>query len=154
MRKGSRVERAALVLLAAVVVVMSGGGARAEEWEPWAAGEEFPTLSPPADESASAGDPSDSGVDGPAALPLIGLVRVYQAWFSPVYGSRCQMLPSCSRYCVDAIRKHGPLLGIVMTSGRLLHEPDERRYAAIRVSGREYRFLDPVENNDFWFAAE
>ncbi len=134
-----------------IVLALSGPAAGAQDFGPWDAGERFPAL-PSAGERASSGEEAAvSGADGPAALPLVALVRFYQAWFSPVYGGGCRMAPSCSGYCVDAIRKHGPLLGIVMTSGRLQHEPDERRDAPIRISGREYRFLDPVENNDFWF---
>ncbi len=147
-------SNAAFVVVAAILVALSCGSACAEEWGPWTAGEEFPALPSRAEEDVHGEKPAVSGADGPAALPLIGLVRVYQTWFSPVYGDRCQMVPSCSRYCIDAIRKHGPVLGIVMTSGRLQHEADERRYAPIRVSGRRYLFVDPVENNDFWFGAQ
>ncbi len=142
-----------LVLVAAILVGSSGVVVRAEEWGPWPAGEEFPALRSPAEEDRPGGDAASSGVDGTASLPLIALVRVYQIYVSPVYGNRCPMSPSCSHYGIDAIRKHGPVVGIVMTSGRLMHEADERKIAPIRKSGERYLFFDPVENNDFWFGS-
>ena len=146
-------SNAMLAVVAAILVALSCGVARAEEWGPWAAGQDFPALPSPADETPPGGKAAVSSADGPAGLPLVTLIRLYQAWFSPVYGDRCPMTPSCSQYGVDAIRKHGPVVGVVMTSGRLMHEADERRYAPIRVSGPRYLFVDPVENNDFWFGA-
>lgn len=128
------------VLLAAIVFAVSARGARAAEWGPW-------------EERSPAPLATAARSEGTAGLPLIALIRVYQAWLSPVYGDRCPMTPSCSRYAADAIRKHGPVLGIVMTSGRLMHEADERRFAPIRTSGGRTLFFDPVENNDFWFDA-
>ncbi len=131
---------AAVLVAAAIVVVLPAAGARGQEWGPWENGR------PAASEA-------DAPAGGPAGLPLIALIRAYQAWLSPVYGDRCPMTPSCSHYAVDAIRKHGPIVGIVMTSGRLMHEADERKVAPIRKTGERYLFFDPVENNDFWFAA-
>ena len=145
--------KAMFLLAMAIVVTMSGVVVRAEEWGPWTAGEAFPALQSPAEEDRPVGRAAVSSVDGTGSLPLIALVRVYQAYVSPVYGTRCPMSPSCSQYGIDAIRKHGPVIGIVMTSGRLMHEADERKIAPIRRSGERYLFLDPVENNDFWFGA-
>ncbi len=138
----SRGRRSAVtaVLVAAIVFAVSARGARAAEWGPW-------------EERSPAALATAASSEGTAGLPLIALIRVYQAWLSPVYGERCPMTPSCSHYAVDAIRKHGPVLGIVMTSGRLLHEADERRFAPIRTSAGRHLFFDPVENNDFWFRA-
>ncbi len=127
-----------VLVVATVVIALSAGRATAAEWGPW-------------EENRSAEPAVAARDEGIAGLPLTALIRVYQAWLSPVYGDRCPMTPSCSHYAVDAIRKHGPVLGLVMTSGRLLHEADERRFAPIRTSGGRYLFFDPVENNDFWF---
>ncbi len=138
--KSNGLRPAATVLLVAAIVVVSPGVPRAGEWGPW-------------DEQRPAPGAAAARSEGTAALPLIALIRVYQAWLSPVYGDRCPMTPSCSHYAVDAIGKHGPVLGIVMASGRLLHEQDERRVAPIRRAGDRYLFFDPVENNDFWFDA-
>ena len=67
-------------------------------------------------------------------------------------GHRCPMYPSCSAYARDAVKKHGPLLGWIMTSDRLVRcGRDELKLGpAIRVNGSNQTY-DPVENNDFWW---
>ena len=42
---------------------------------------------------------------------LVGLVRLYQLLLSPVLGSNCRFLPSCSAYTVEALRAHGAIAG-------------------------------------------
>ncbi len=42
---------------------------------------------------------------------LIGLVRFYQLFISPVIGPRCRFYPSCSHYTIEAIKLHGVLKG-------------------------------------------
>jgi len=83
----------------------------------------------------------------------MSMVRLYQVYISPVYGSRCPMYPTCSQYSIEAIKKHGSLVGSLMTVGRLMHEADERRFVPLQKVGDRYRFMDPVSNNDFWFSA-
>jgi uncharacterized protein len=46
------------------------------------------------------------------ALPLIALIRIYQWGISPLLGPRCRFTPSCSRYAVEALQKHGLIKGI------------------------------------------
>lgn len=45
------------------------------------------------------------------ALPLVGLVKIYQYAISPMLGSRCRFEPSCSRYAVEALQRHGAFKG-------------------------------------------
>ena len=87
-----------------------------------------------------------------AAGPLDATVRFFQRYIYPVDGPRCRMYPTCSAYALQAIDKHGPLVGGIMAVDRLLHEsdPGEHRHP-VRLGGR-IRFHDPVEDNDFWFA--
>ena len=82
----------------------------------------------------------------------IGGVRFYQHYISPVIGDRCPMYPSCSAYSIEAIKKHGFFIGIIMTADRLIHESDEMNLAPLIQIGDELRAWDPVENNDFWWA--
>jgi len=145
-------SRITVLLAAAIVAGAAAGSARAGEWGPWSAGGGFPALLSPGEAERPAESAAVAPPEGAASLPLIALIRLYRAWLSPVYGDRCPMVPSCSRYAIDAIGKHGPVLGVVMASGRLMHEADERTFAPIRKSGDRYLFFDPVENNDFWFA--
>ena len=78
--------------------------------------------------------------------------RLFQEYISPVDGDRCPSYPTCSQYGLEAVRKHGVLMGLVMSFDRLIHESDEiRRAPLIRVHD-SYRYYDPVENNDFWWS--
>lgn len=45
---------------------------------------------------------------------LIGLVRLYQRYLSPLLGSNCRYTPTCSEYMIEAIRIHGALKGTWM----------------------------------------
>ena len=82
---------------------------------------------------------------------LIGCVKIYQEYISPVRGGYCPMYPSCSEYSIQAIKKHGFFIGIMMTADRLIHENNEMDSAPVVKRGDEMRFYDPVENNDFWW---
>lgn len=42
---------------------------------------------------------------------LVGVIRGYQLFLSPVLGSNCRYYPSCSHYAKEAIEKHGALKG-------------------------------------------
>jgi hypothetical protein len=109
--------------------------------EPW--GKETFSRAAPAPEQEKA-----LSLGQRAASGLIGIFRTY---ISPVDGDRCPSYPSCSQYGLEAIRKHGVLVGLVMTFDRLIHESDEIRIAPpVKVSD-SYRYYDPVENNDFWW---
>ena len=82
---------------------------------------------------------------------LIQTVKFYQHFISPVIGSRCPMYPSCSAYSIEAIEKHGALIGFVMTADRLIHEVNEQDHAPVIKKEGRWRYYDPVSNNDFWW---
>lgn len=50
---------------------------------------------------------------------LIGLIRAYRAIISPWFPSSCRFHPTCSRYGMDAIRRHGALKGGWLTVKRI-----------------------------------
>jgi len=54
------------------------------------------------------------------ALPLIGLVRLYQYILSPLLPGACRYSPTCSEYSIQALRKHGVLRGMWLTLKRFL----------------------------------
>jgi uncharacterized protein len=55
------------------------------------------------------------------ALPLVGLIRLYQLLVSPlVPAGTCKYHPTCSAYAIDALRTHGLLRGGVLAAWRLL----------------------------------
>ena len=52
---------------------------------------------------------------------LIGLVRVYQKYLSPLKGhSTCIYFPTCSQYAIEAIDKYGALKGGLLAVWRIL----------------------------------
>lgn len=75
----------------------------------------------------------------------------YKNHISPVDGSRCPSMPSCSSYSVQAFKRHGFFIGWVMTVDRLLHEGDESRVSPLVYVDGEWKIFDPIENNDFWW---
>ncbi|MFO8023306.1 MAG: membrane protein insertion efficiency factor YidD [Perlabentimonas sp.] len=38
-------------------------------------------------------------------------IRLYQIVVSPFFPASCRYTPTCSTYCMEAIKKHGPLKG-------------------------------------------
>ena len=51
---------------------------------------------------------------------LIFFVRVYKVVLSPLLGDCCRFEPTCSAYCVEALRAHGAIRGVWLTVKRLL----------------------------------
>ncbi|WP_419187671.1 membrane protein insertion efficiency factor YidD [Stieleria bergensis] len=51
---------------------------------------------------------------------MIGLVRFYQRWISPLKPPSCRFSPTCSQYAVEAIRNRGPLVGFYLAIRRIL----------------------------------
>jgi len=47
------------------------------------------------------------------------LLRVYQRWLSPALGPACRYVPTCSEYALEAVERHGVLLGALLAAGRL-----------------------------------
>lgn len=50
---------------------------------------------------------------------LVWIVKAYQLVLSPFFGQQCRFYPTCSHYAVEAIQKHGALLGSYYTVRRL-----------------------------------
>lgn len=53
-------------------------------------------------------------------LPLVGLIRVYQLFISPLTPPTCRYYPSCSAYAVTSLRRFGPIKGTWLAARRLL----------------------------------
>lgn len=85
---------------------------------------------------------------------LVGFYRGPLNHLTAVRHGRCPMYPSCSQYGLQALAKHGELIGWVMACDRLLRGGRDtiHRVPRVRVGGAAL-FFDPVENNDFWWAA-
>jgi putative membrane protein insertion efficiency factor len=87
-----------------------------------------------------------------APNPLRFLVEVYRKNISPIDGKDCPMYPSCSEYSIRSFKKHGFLVGWMMTVDRLFRcGRDELRLSPQVMVNGERRCYDPPENNDFWW---
>lgn len=51
---------------------------------------------------------------------LILVIRLYQVTLSPLLGPACRFEPSCSRYMIGALQKHGVIKGLWKGTGRVL----------------------------------
>ena len=99
----------------------------------------------------AAADEATVGGTNPAALALSWAVRAYQQTVSRVDGDRCPSSPTCSQYAVQALREHGPLLGPVLTAGRLIAEADAAAFAPRIYIGGQWRIYSPVSDDlAFW----
>ncbi len=78
----------------------------------------------------------------PRAL-LIGAVRGYRLLLSPWVGRSCRFTPTCSAYALEALDKHGALVGSGMAAWRIL------RCHPLCAGG-----CDPVPDNPPWTRAQ
>ncbi len=84
--------------------------------------------------------------------PLRFMVEWYRASISPIDGRNCPMYPTCSQYSLLGLKKHGLLMGWIMTCDRLLRcGRDELSLSPEIIVNGEFRCYDPLEYNDFWW---
>ncbi len=51
---------------------------------------------------------------------LVGFIRLYQRFISPLLGQNCRFYPSCSQYAIDALRTHGVIRGSAYAVWRIM----------------------------------
>ena len=51
---------------------------------------------------------------------LIKLIKAYKFLISPLFGPSCRYLPTCSEYCIDALKTHGLIKGMFLSLKRVL----------------------------------
>ena len=49
----------------------------------------------------------------------IYIIKFYQYFISPLLGSRCRYLPTCSEYYIDSLRIHGLIKGSILGIKRI-----------------------------------
>jgi len=128
----------------------ASGGAE----EPWAVSPDHPVLEGTWPPASSGPRPAEAvGSSNPVSLVFAALIRIYQEGISPVDGATCGFYPTCSGYGLQAVRRHGWLVGGAMAMERSMryHAADDL-YPWIRVHG-VWRLFDPLDANDFWFAS-
>ena len=42
---------------------------------------------------------------------LMGMIKIYQLFISPLLGANCRFTPTCSQYAFEALKKYGALKG-------------------------------------------
>jgi len=52
-------------------------------------------------------------------LPLILLIRGYQLIISPILGSNCRFMPTCSEYAMESLKAYGLIKGVFLTIKRI-----------------------------------
>ena len=56
----------------------------------------------------------------PLAHVMIAVATLYRWLLSPMLGTNCRYCPSCSEYAIEALRRHGAVLGTWVALRRLL----------------------------------
>ncbi|MFH1139910.1 MAG: membrane protein insertion efficiency factor YidD [Pseudomonadota bacterium] len=91
----------------------------------------------------------------PSPGPVGALVRLYQdrlrTFRSPE--SECPSHPSCSAYTLQALEKHGTLMGVFMFVDRLWRETRTAGTPPFVYAGGRKLHFDPLELNDYWLGA-
>ena len=52
-------------------------------------------------------------------VAFISIIRLYQILISPLMGSNCRFLPTCSEFAIDAIRTYGLIKGVLISFKRI-----------------------------------
>ena len=50
---------------------------------------------------------------------LIIPIKIYQLAIYPLLPSSCRYTPTCSSYAIEALKKHGPVKGLLLTIRRI-----------------------------------
>ena len=85
-----------------------------------------------------------------AKLVLKGAIRLFQKRISPIDGPRCGFHPTCSSFGLSAIDQKGPVVGVMMTTDRLIRcNPWKRAggHYEILPSGKS---IDKVRDNELF----
>ena len=51
---------------------------------------------------------------------MVKSIRIYQMYISPIKGTKCPYITSCSQYGLEAVEKYGALKGGAMAAWRIL----------------------------------
>ena len=51
---------------------------------------------------------------------ILLLIKFYNFFISPLLGTRCRFLPTCSEYCKESLKKHGLVKGGIYSLKRII----------------------------------
>jgi hypothetical protein len=85
---------------------------------------------------------------------VLGLIKFYRKFISPLFPPKCKYYPTCSTYALEAVRRFGAVRGSALAVWRILrcnpwslggvdHVPDKFTF---RV--KKYNFIDPDYGDD------
>jgi len=52
--------------------------------------------------------------------PFVLLIKIYQLGISPLLGSQCRFMPTCSQYAKEALQKYGVFKGSRLAINRIV----------------------------------
>ena len=52
-------------------------------------------------------------------FPFVLFIRVYQLIISPMLGSNCRFIPTCSEYAMESLKEYGLIKGIFLSIKRI-----------------------------------
>ena len=58
-------------------------------------------------------------IEKPLSLLAKICIRAYQIMLSPILGNNCRFHPNCSSYAIEAIDKHGTIIGLWLLVKRI-----------------------------------
>ena len=87
---------------------------------------------------------------------VLGLIKFYRKFISPLFPPKCKYYPTCSTYALEAVRRYGAARGTALAVWRILRcnpwslggiDPVPDKFT-VRV--KKYNFIDPDygENED------
>lgn len=59
-------------------------------------------------------------IDAAAQALIVVFIRTYRFTLGPLMPMSCRFEPSCSRYALEAVRKHGPWRGSALATLRII----------------------------------
>jgi len=50
---------------------------------------------------------------------LIGIIKLYKFFISPIFPNSCRFEPACSQYCIDSLKAYGLIKGLTKSIIRI-----------------------------------
>tara|TARA_B100001540_G_scaffold273420_1_gene258318 strand:- start:418 stop:657 length:240 start_codon:yes stop_codon:yes gene_type:complete len=50
---------------------------------------------------------------------LIGIIKIYKIFISPIFPNSCRFEPTCSQYFIDCLKSYGLFKGLVKSISRI-----------------------------------
>ena len=84
----------------------------------------------------------ESAVSNVLIFIILLLIKFYNFFISPLLGTRCRFLPTCSEYCVTSLKEHGLIKGGAYSLKRII-----RCHPVKVLGGSDGIDLVPIKNS-------